>query len=148
MSTDSISRALSELPRQLARTQRFSLGVPRQVTVAEDGDRVIFVRTKTGEDRTACLWAIDGSGERLLVDPTSLENEDEVPEAERTRRERVREQARGIVAYSADPSASKIVFALGSGLWMASPDGQVRRLDGAESPVDPHIDRSSPRLGD
>jgi dipeptidyl-peptidase-4 len=146
MSTDSISGTLSEVPRQLARTQRFSLGVPRQVTVAEDGDRVIFVRTKTGEDRTACLWAIDGPGERLLVDPTSLESEDEVPEAERARRERVRERARGIVTYSADRSASKIVFALGGGLWMASPDGQVGRLNGADSPVDPRIDRTGERV--
>ena len=97
---------LAEFPRQLARTRRFTLGVPRAVTVSPDGQRVLFLRTRGGEDPVSCLWlqsALDGT-ERLLVDPAALgrdhngRGEGDLPEAERIRRERAREQASGIVA--------------------------------------------------
>jgi dipeptidyl-peptidase 4 len=43
-----------EFPRQLARTQHFSLGVPRAFTLSPDGTRALFLRTRSGEDRTSC----------------------------------------------------------------------------------------------
>ena len=113
---------LDEFPRQLARTRRFSLGVPRAVTVSADGGRVLFLRTSGGEDPVSRLWLIDpadDSGEQLLADPTASWNvgSGEVPEAERIRRERMRELASGIVAYSADESCRTIAFALDGQLW-------------------------------
>ena len=91
-----------EFPRQAARTRNFSLGVPRSFTVSPDGSRVSFLRTRTGDDTVTCLWVLDvGTGrERLVFDPRSLsDHEDEAPlsDAERGRRERVREQAGGVV---------------------------------------------------
>jgi len=119
---------LDEFPRQLARTRRFSLGVPRAVTISPDGECVLFVRTGGGEDPVGRLWLLDlagdhgieGGGEQLLADPTASWNvgSGEVPEAERIRRERARELADGIVAYSADDSCRTVAFALDGQLWV------------------------------
>ena len=61
----------------------------------------------------------DDGGERLLADPTAAWNagSGEVPEAERIRRERARELAAGIVAYSADEGCRTVAFALDGQLW-------------------------------
>ena len=37
-------------PRLSARTRRFTLGVPRDITIAPDGSRVVFLRSRTGTD--------------------------------------------------------------------------------------------------
>ena len=114
---------LDEFPRQLARTRRFSLGVPREVTISADGGRVLFLRTGGGEDPVSRLWLLDlaeGGGEQLLADPAASWNagSGEVPEAERIRRERARELASGIVAYSADDDCRTVAFALDGQLWV------------------------------
>ncbi len=93
-------------PRQEARTRRFTLGVPRAFRVSPDGARVVYLRTQGGSDPVTCLWVLEvGSGqERLAVDPRTLGgDEQDLPAAERARRERVREQAGGIVAYAPTP---------------------------------------------
>src|SRR5580692_1823506 len=110
-------------PRQEARTRRFSLGVPRAFRVSPDGTRVVFLRTKGGADPVTCLWALDvASGqERLVADPRTLfDGLEDLPPQERARRERVREQAGGIVAYATDQAVTVAVFAL-SGLVYAVP---------------------------
>ena len=58
-------------PRQQARTQGFSLGVPRSFQISPDGSRVAFLRSQGGDDPVTCLWVIDaGTGqERLVADP-------------------------------------------------------------------------------
>ena len=58
-------------PRQQARTQGFSLGVPRSFQISPDGSRVAFLRSQGGDDPVTCLWVLDtGSGqERLVADP-------------------------------------------------------------------------------
>jgi dipeptidyl-peptidase-4 len=135
--------AIDDFPRQLARTRYFTLGVPRAVTVSRDGTRVLFLRTRGGEDPVTCLWGLDladGAGdggrghERLLADPASWWNfgPGDVPEAERVRRERARELAAGIVAYSADADCRTVVFALDGRLWEAG--GQCRREGGQRCP--------------
>ena len=101
-------------PRQEARTRRFTLGVPRAFRVSPDGARVAYLRTQGGSDPVTCLWVLEvGSGqERLAVDPRTLGGEEEnLPAAERARRERVREQAGGIVAYAADANLAMAAFA-------------------------------------
>src|ERR1700722_18012040 len=143
---------LDEFPRQLARTRRFSLGVPREVTISADGSRVLFLRTGGGEDPVSRLWVPDlthdhgsdsansvsanngsasnGSGaERLLADPTESWNagSGEVPEAERIRRERMRELAGGIGAYSADGDCRAVAFALDGQLWVVNVDRERHR---------------------
>lgn len=136
---------LRALPRQMARTQRFSLGVPRATTVADDGSHLLFLRSRSGQDRTSCLWVLDGDGERLLADPDDLGDlgdDSGLSDAELARRERVRERTSGIVAFSADRAAAIAAFALGAGLWLATLDGRVTSMPCAGPPVDPRIDPS------
>jgi dipeptidyl-peptidase 4 len=143
---------LDEFPRQLARTRRFSLGVPREVTISADGGRVLFLRTSGGEDPVSRLWLLDltddhgtdsgsadsgsadsgsadSGGEQLLADPTESWNvgSGEVPEAERIRRERMRELAGGIVAYSADDDCRTVAFALDGQLWVVNVERERHR---------------------
>src|ERR1700722_11217185 len=101
-------------PRQEARTRRFTLGVPRAFRVSPDGTRVAYLRTQGGSDPVTCLWVldVDSGQERLVVDPTTLGgDEQDLPAAERARRERVREQAGGIVAYAPDAGLTMAAFA-------------------------------------
>jgi dipeptidyl-peptidase-4 len=100
-------------PRQEARTRRFTLGVPRSFRISPDGARVAYLRTKGGNDPVTCLWMLDvGSGtERLVADPRALGGDErDLPPEERARRERVREQAGGIVAYATDADLTVAVF--------------------------------------
>lgn len=61
-------------PRQHARTQRFTLGAPRALTVAPDDSRVVFLRSRSGTDRTGLLWVHDLAGQREYpaADPAEL----------------------------------------------------------------------------
>jgi dipeptidyl-peptidase-4 len=158
--------AIDDFPRQLAKTRRFTLGVPRSVTVSRDGGRVLFLRSQGGEDPLTCLWALDltdagasdgNPPERLLADPAAAwhEGSGEIPEAERVRRERAREQASGIVAYSADTDCRTVVFALDGRLWTVRVEDDPRAPAPAPAPVrvptagpvmDPRIDPTGQRV--
>ena len=46
-------------PRRQAATRRFTLGAPRGVTIAPDGARVVFLRSRGGDDPVTCLWVLD-----------------------------------------------------------------------------------------
>ena len=61
-------------PRQSARTQRFTLGEPRDVVVSPDGQRIVFLRSRGGTDPVNCLWVVDAATgeERLVADPEVL----------------------------------------------------------------------------
>jgi dipeptidyl-peptidase-4 len=152
---------VDEFPRQLARTKRFTLGVPKAVTISADGRRVLFLRTAGGEDPVSRLYVLDladsdgGGGERLLADPTADWNvgSGEIPEAERIRRERARELASGIVAYSADDACRTVAFAVDGQLWVLPSDEQsdgrsaLPRLVPTAGPVtDPRIDPTGRRV--
>src|SRR5450755_439576 len=103
-------------PRQQARTRRFTLGVPRAFAVSASGDRITFLRSKNGSDPLTCLWLFDVAtgAERLIADPTRLSSpgEEDLPPEEKRRRERVREQAGGIVSYAVDGALRTAVFSL------------------------------------
>src|SRR5271170_5431101 len=102
-------------PRQHARTKRFTLGVPRSFRISPDGGRVVFLRTKSGEDPVTCLWVLDvATGkERLVADPRAMgADEEDLPPQEKARRERVRESHGGIVAYATDRAVEVAVFPL------------------------------------
>ena len=107
---------------------------------------MLYIRSRHGRDRTSCLWALDEGGERLLADPAALGGESALPEAERVRRERVRERSTGIVSYSADRTAATSVFSLGGQLWIATIGADLRRLPSAASAHDPRIDPDGARI--
>ncbi len=119
-------------PRQHARTRGFSLGAPRSFMVSDDGRRVAFLRSSSGDDPVNRLWLLDTStGEqRVAADPVELltdPGEENLPPAERARRERARESGGGIVAFAGDPGLTKIAFTL---------DGRVFLADVAGGTVD------------
>ncbi len=134
--------AASSLPAQIARTRRFTLGVPGQFTVPPDGGSVLFLRSRAGHDPVTCLWSLDlASGtERLLGDPAVLLSAPSVapPSGDAPAPSR---PAAGIAGYATDAAVTLAAFPLGGVLWTVDvATGQGRRL-AARSPVaDPRPD--------
>ncbi len=131
-------------PRQYARTQRFSLGSPRNFSIAEDGADVLFLRSSGSEDTVNALWAIntDTGIERLIVDPREIGAEDPaaLPAAEQARRERARESAGGITAYSVDGTGSLAAFSLGGELFISTTSsGSLTVIENSDGAFDPRI---------
>ena len=108
---------VDSFPRESARTQRYTLGEPRNVLVSPDGRRIVFLRSRRGTDPVNCLWVLDAATgeERLVADPAVLLGErrsDELPPEERARRERAREAAGGITAFATNSDVTVAAFAL------------------------------------
>ena len=139
-------------PRQEARTRRFTLGVPRAFRISPDGARVAYLRTQGGGDPVTCLWVLDvGSGtERLVADPRALGgDEKDLPPEERARRERVREQAGGIVAYATDADLTVAVFGWSGRVFavgLTHADAAARELAVPGPVLDPRPDPAGKRL--
>jgi dipeptidyl-peptidase-4 len=108
-------------PRQYARTQRFSLGVPRSFQISPDGSQVAFLRSHGGADRVTCLWVLDaGTGtEHLVADPVQIGAKAELDPLEKARRERSRETAAGIVSFTTDAQFRRAVFGLSGQVYLA-----------------------------
>jgi dipeptidyl-peptidase 4 len=129
--------ATISLPAQVARTRRFSLGVPGQFTIARDGAELLFLRSRAGDDPVSCLWALDleSGTERLLADPAELLAGG------------CAELGTGISSYASDQAARLVAFVLADGLWTVDvANGAARRLP-ARSPVaDPGPDPAGQRV--
>ena len=130
-------------PLQQARTRRFSLGVPRNIAISEDGMRVAFLRARAGDDPSTELWVLDlpDGAERRVAGAGEAEGSDaDIPAEERSRRERSREASSGIIRFSADRSLRRAVFDLSGALHVVHlSTGASRRLETAASPVDPRM---------
>ncbi|MGW1251787.1 prolyl oligopeptidase family serine peptidase [Streptomyces sp. NPDC002535] len=132
-------------PRRHARTQRFTLGVPRAFSVSPDGERVVFVRAASGVDRTHRLWVLDlprdgAPVERVAADPEVLlaGGQEELSPQERARRERSREGSAGVVAYAVDAAVELAAFALSGRLFAAElRAGTARELPVPGPVIDP-----------
>ncbi|WP_344394060.1 S9 family peptidase [Streptomyces vastus] len=130
-------------PRRQARTLRFTLGAPRAFTVAPDGSRVVFLRSRSGTDRANLLWVLDvpdgteggesGGRERVAADPQALLGGavERLSAEERARRERSREGGAGIVGYATDRAVELATFALSGRLFTA----ELRAGTARELPV-------------
>ena len=113
-------------PRQYARTQRLTLGEPRNLSVTPDGKQVVFARSRAGADPVNCLWRADATtGEETLVaDPVALlsavaGDDADLPAEERARRERMREGAGGVTSYALSKDAGLATFTLAGQLFAA-----------------------------
>ena len=141
-------------PRRQARTRRFTLGEPRDIRVSDDGARVAFLRSSGPVDPVNSLWVLDvASGvERLVADPGQLgdgRDDRDLPEADRARRERVRETGSGIVSYDADAALTAAVFALGGRLWrvvLADGAGPPEQLESQPGAFDPRLSADGRRV--
>lgn len=101
------------------RTGRFTHGSPRALTLAEDGGRVLLLRSTGPEDPVERLWLFDVAtgSERLVADPAALApdrtgDRADLPAVERRLRERIRLSAVGIGSFAATADCSVAVFTL------------------------------------
>lgn len=138
-------------PRHSARTQRFTLGAPRDLTVAADGSLIAFLRSAGPEDPVTALWAMDlpAGTERCVADPKVLlaDGDADLPAAERARRERARESAAGITAYATDADHRVAVAAMAGQLVVADLRAGTARLVEVPGPVvDPRVDPTGRRV--
>ncbi len=139
-------------PRQQARTQRFTIGVPRAFEISPDGGRVAFLRGRDGVDTATCLWVHEAESgtATVLADPRALGADDEnLPPEERARRERLRESGGGIVSYSVDDAFTRAVFTLSGRLFyvdLVGDDTAPRELPAATPVVDPRISPAGDRV--
>ena len=141
-------------PRRQARTRRFTLGEPRDFRVSGDGSRVAFLRSSGPVDPVNSLWLLDvATGlERQVADPRRLSHVlagQDLPPAERARRERVRETGSGIVSYDADETLDTAVFALGGELWrvgLSGGDGPPETLAAQPGAFDPRLSPEGSRV--
>ncbi|MER6047387.1 prolyl oligopeptidase family serine peptidase [Streptomyces sp. NPDC001793] len=129
-------------PRHSARTQRFTLGAPRDFSLSPDGTRVVFLRSADGTDRSQRLWVLDPADGRefTAADPRALlaGADEELPPEERARRERSREGSAGIVGYAVDAAVELAAFALSGRLFVSElRAGTTRELRAAGPVVDP-----------
>ncbi len=141
-------------PRQYARTRRFTCGEPRSIEVVQNS--VLFLRSQGGSDPVNCLWRISidsESGklghEQLLIDPSALhfnDDADALPAEERSRRERMREQASGITGYSLSDDGNFAVFTLAGQVLLAdiSDPTAIANVRALETPLGSFDARISP----
>lgn len=86
----------------------------------------------------------DGPGE---AGRDQFADEPDLPEAERARRERVRETGEGVVSYDADSGLAVAVFALGGSLWRADLDtGSATALPARPGAFDPRLSPDGRRV--
>jgi dipeptidyl-peptidase-4 len=138
-------------PRLAARTLRFTLGIPRSITVSPDGSTVRYIRTPDGVTRTGQLWEHDVAtgAETVLVDPVELLGDagEQLSAEERSRRERSRESAAGLVAYDVDATGRWACFALSGRLWAVHLGARaVTALPSVGAVIDPHLDPTGRRI--
>lgn len=123
---------LADLPAQSARTQNFSLGRPRSFAFSPAG--VLFLRSPKGDDPVQDLWCApiteEGFGAAYCVVDAHADSAGEISPEEAARRERVRERAQGIVAFSVSKAANRVAFSWGDGVGVVdiAPGAQVRTL--------------------
>lgn len=132
-------------PRLAARTLRFTLGVPRNLTVSPDGSTVRFIRTPDGVTRSGQLWEFDveSGTESLLVDPLDVLGgaDEDLSDEERSRRERSRESAGGLVSYAVDETGRWACFTLSGRLFAVHLGAKaVHELPAGGTVIDPRLD--------
>ena len=138
-------------PRQYARTQRLTLGEPRNISISRDGNLVAFLRSTSGSDPVNRLWRYDRTtgAESIVADPLALlaTADTNLPIEERRRRERAREGAGGITSFATDGSGTAVAFALSGRLFVAGLATAMSRELVVTGPVfDPRPDPLSRRV--
>jgi dipeptidyl-peptidase-4 len=133
----------TDLPARKAATGAFRSGQPKSVSTFGSATdwRVRYLSGSDGTDPVQALRELDATGqERVLADPRELLGDaEDLPPAERARRERLREGGAGITGYTSDRDGERSVFALSGRLYLVDPVSGVRPLPAAAAAVDPRI---------
>jgi dipeptidyl-peptidase-4 len=119
----------------------------RDVQLSPDGKLVTYLKGETGDQNVLDLWAADTAGGApfKLIDAKELSPPGkELSEAEKSRRERMRQRERGVIEYGWDQEGRFILVPLDGDLYLAdAASGKVRRLtngmpDEIDAKVSPH----------
>ncbi|MFE6056887.1 prolyl oligopeptidase family serine peptidase [Kitasatospora sp. NPDC056446] len=137
-----------------ARTGRFTFGAPRAYTLAEDGTRLLLLRSTGPEDPVDRLHLLDTAtgAERTVADPAALlpgrtGHRDDLPVLERRLRERTRLVAAGIGTYAATADLAVAVFTLDGRLFRTdTATGSSDELPVAGPAFDPRPDATGQRV--
>jgi len=108
---------------------------PRLARLSPDGRLVTLLRNRQEEKDRFDLWAIDAAtgAARMLVDSKKIGTGADISEEEKMRRERLRiAGTKGITDYGWAPDGKSILVPIDGDLYLASLDGQVRRLTETE----------------
>ena len=142
-----VSRTVSDtFPRQFARTQRLTLGEPRNIVVSPDGARVVFCRSLGGSDAVNSMYVLDvhTSVETCVADMHAQHSDtaDQKLEtsAEQSRRERAREGASGIVGYSCDDQVLNAAYCVAGQLFVTNLVTAVtHKIETSDAIFDPRL---------
>ena len=133
-------------PRQFARTQRLTVGEPRNIVVSPDGARVVFCRSLGGSDAVNSLYVLDvpTSTETCVADMHAQHSSNADPKldtsAEQARRERAREGASGIVSYSCDDQVLNAAYCVAGKLFVTNLVTAItQQINTSEAIFDPRL---------
>ena len=130
--------------RQLTLTRRFSAGVPNSHAITPAGDEVLFLRSGP-RSNVHDLFAYDVStrSERALLTANRILRgaEEHLSADEKARRERARQQARGIASFELSRDGRHLLVPLSGRLFVVErSSGRVRELESASGyPIDPRF---------
>jgi dipeptidyl-peptidase 4 len=104
---------------------------PREAKLSPDGSFVTLLKNRPEDKDRYDLWAIDTAtgNQRMLVDSQKIGSGAAVSEEEKMRRERARiAGTKGITEYGWAPDSRSILVPIDGDLYLATLDGNVRRL--------------------
>ena len=146
MSEKILGTVSDTFPRQFARTQRLTLGEPRNIVVSPDGARVVFCRSLGGSDSVNSLYVLDvaTSTETCVADMHAQHSSTADPKletsAEQARRERAREGASGIVGYSCDDQVLNAAYCVAGQLFVTNLVTAVtHKIETSDAIFDPRL---------
>jgi dipeptidyl-peptidase-4 len=116
---------------------------PREAKLSPDGRWVTLLKNRADDKDRYDLWAIDTAtgAERMLVDSKKIGSGGAISEEEKMRRERARiAGTKGITEYGWAPDSRSILVPIDGDLYLATLDGNVRRLTAtASTEIDPKV---------
>jgi dipeptidyl-peptidase 4 len=116
---------------------------PREAKLSPDGKYVTLLKNRADDKDRFDLWAIDTATAqpRMLVDSLKIGTGAAVSEEEKMRRERARiAGTKGITEYGWAPDSKSILVPIDGDLYVATLDGNVRRLTSTPATeIDPKV---------
>src|SRR5215213_2485535 len=116
---------------------------PRKAKLSPDGRFVTLLKNRADDKERYDLWTIETAtgAQRMLVDSKKIGSGGELSEEEKMRRERARiAGTKGIVEYGWAPDSRSILVPIDGDLYVASLDGNVRRLtETKQTEIDPKV---------
>jgi dipeptidyl-peptidase-4 len=134
----------SDLPlERVFESPALSGPTPREAKLSPDGHFVTLLKNRADDKDRYDLWAIDTAtgAERMLVDSRKIGTGAAISEEEKMRRERARiAGTKGITQYNWAPDSKSILVPIDGDLYLATLDGNVRRLTNtAATEIDPKM---------